>query len=320
MALEPVTLAVDVGGSHIAIALVSKSQIIDKEIFKAEPNLGMKHHLVHIEEVAKELVRDQKLGFDDLSGIGMALPMIVDPLRQRVLSTASRKYEDATEIDFEEWSTKAFGLRIKLEVDGNAGILGEWYYGAGRGVQDLAYVVLGTGYGSAVVMRGKPMRGRNYSAGILGGHFVANINGNKCVCPGSGCVEAETGTWALDTIAKSMDGYHQSLVSKRDAIDYEGLFEDMKQGDAIASRLIRRSIKYWGASLVNLSLAYSPAKIILAGGILQAAGYIIPELNKYVRKQLWTPDGAPIISIAEFPEEAALRGIHVLVNESLDYL
>ncbi|OWW25039.1 hypothetical protein B4Q04_10845 [Zobellia sp. OII3] len=319
MLKETVVLAADVGGSHITLALVVKGHVMDSVTIKAEPIKGMRAYLPLMEQMAKQLVENNSLSFLDLAGFGMALPMLVDSKKNTVLSCANNKYEDAVEIDFEQWAREKFGLQIRLEVDGNLGCMGEWNYGAGKGVQDLVYVILGTGYGSSVVLGGQPLRGRNFTAGILAGHMVVNPMGSKCICPGNGCVESETGTWALPGIARKTEGFHTSLLAKREKIDYAALFEDHALNDSVAIKILERSIMYWGASLVNLIYAYNPQKIIMAGSVIKAGDYIIPRLDAYIKKQLWTIGEYPEICKAQHFDTAALLGCYSLVTTSDEY-
>ena len=314
------TLAIDVGGSHVAVALVADDGVKAHREFDIASSNGLRHYLPAIENAGRELLAKLPAAAEHCDGIGMAVPLLVDAHTARVTSAPRGKFEDAPEIDFQAWAAERFRLPLKLEVDAHAGCLGEWLYGAGRGCQDLVYVTLGTGYGTSVILRGKPLRGRTSQAGILGGHLSVNAGGHPCVCPGRGCIEAETGTWALDGILREQSQYGASSLAKYDSVNYRILFAEADQGDRLANQMVERSLAYWGASLVNLTHAYNPARIIMAGNILQAADRMIPYLNDYLRRNVWTASDYPGVVTAEYLDTAVLRGCRGLFGNSLSYL
>ncbi|NWK57505.1 ROK family protein [Verrucomicrobiaceae bacterium N1E253] len=61
-----------------------------------------------------------------------------------MLST-NGKYDDAVDFNFCEWSRERTGLPLRMDNDEQSALLGEWVYGAGRGVGDLMMVVFGMG-------------------------------------------------------------------------------------------------------------------------------------------------------------------------------
>jgi glucokinase len=316
--IEPFTLAVDVGGSHVTVALVSDGGIQARREFSVSPGLGLRRHLAAIEKSVRELFTEMPHAAEQCTGIGMAVPLLVDASLARVVSSPRGRFSDAREIDFRGWATERFQLPLRLEVDAHAGCLGEWIYGAGQGCNDLVYVTLGTGYGTSVILHGKALRGRTFQAGILGGHLSVNAGGHACVCPGHGCIEAETGTWAIDGILREQPQYHASRLAKHDTVNYRILFEEADQGDELANQIVNRNLAYWGASLVNLTHAYNPAKIIMAGSIMKAAERIIPYMNDFLLRNVWTASDYPEVVVARFFDTAVLLGARALFSSSVE--
>lgn len=312
----PFTIAVDVGGSHISVALVGDQGVVGQRRFSVDPRLGLGPCLPRIEQVIAELRTNSSL----CSGIAMAVPMLIDPASGRVISSPKGKYEDASGIDFRGWAQARLGLNLLLEVDAHAGCLGEWVFGAGQGCEDMVFVILGTGYGSSVVIRNRLLRGRTGQAGILGGHLAVNGGGHQCVCPANGCIEAETGSWAIDAIVREQAGFAASRLSTFDKIDYSHLFRLASEGDGLAEAMLVRSLNLWGASLVNLTHAYNPARIVMAGGIIKAADRIVPFMNDYLRKSVWTASGYPEVVSGEHPDTAVLLGLRALSTRQFETL
>lgn len=318
--VERYTLAIDVGGSHITVALVSDEGVVEQSSFPVDASRGLRSYLDPASRAVGELLGKVSDAASHCTGVAMAVPLLVDSFEGRVVSAPRDKFGDATGIDFHCWASESFGLPIRLEVDAHAGCLGEWIYGAGRGCEDLVYVTLGTGYGTSVILRGKALRGRTSQAGILGGHLSVNAGGHQCVCPGRGCVEAETGTWALDGIIREHPDYPASSLARYETIDYRILIEDADAGDSLAQAMFERSLNYWAASLVNLTHAYNPARIVMAGSIMNAAERIIPHMNKFLRRQVWTASDYPEVVVASHRETSALLGCRALFTHPIEYI
>lgn len=316
------SIAVDVGGSHITVGLVSDRGLETTRTLPADPTIGMRPHLDPIATTARELLISMSLTAADCHGIGLAVPFLVDSAENVATSTARDKYDDATDIDFTAWADDELGLPIKLEVDAHAACLGEWHEGAGRGSDDFVYVILGTGYGCSVIFRGHPLRGQNGLAGILGGHLAvrAGAESHDCVCPAKGCAEAETGSWTLKrTLAEHPAAETSSLPLSR-AIGYRDLIEHSQAGDAVAGDILARNVEFLGASFVNLTHAYAPTRIIVGGGLMRSADLMLPQLQTYVSQHVWSVGDPPTVVAAEHPETAALHGIHSLFTRSIELL
>ena len=315
--ISSLTLAVDVGGSHITVALVADDGLRARRDFEVKPERGLRPYLPRIEQAVSELFVEIPTAAEQCGGLGLALPLLVDPTAARVISAPRGKFEDAPQIDFRAWANERFRLPLKLEVDAHAGCLGEWVFGAGRGCEDMVFVTLGTGYGTSVILRGRPLRGRSGLAGILGGHLSVNVDGHKCVCPGRGCAEAETGTWTLDAVVREQPDYAASALAAHATVNYRTLFAAADSGDALARRIVQRNLGYWGASLVNLTHAYNPARIVMAGSILKAAERMIPFFNDYLHRQVWTVGDYPEVVVARHIDTAALFGCRALFTREL---
>ena len=109
--------------------------------------------------------------------------------------------------------SRRLGTAVILENDANAAALGEKWIGAGRGVDDLVLLTLGTGVGGGIVSDGKVLRGCLGMAGELG-HITVVPNGNPCGCGNRGCVEKHASATAVTAMAKLL-GLGDGLTAKQ---------------------------------------------------------------------------------------------------------
>lgn len=307
------TLAIDLGGSHVTAALVRDDRIL---AHRAIPAGGQSFEdlLSPMETMVDALLHGAGTTLATCEGIAFGFPGAVDCWAGRVLAT-NQKYEDAREFDFAGWARRKFGCRLVLENDARLALLGEHHCGAARGASDAAMVVLGTGIGTGVILGDKPLRGHTNQAGSLGGHLPVRLNGRRCTCGGTGCAEAEASTWALPMVCREWADFADSPLAGLKMIDFRGLFEAMDGGDSIAQEVFRHCVDIWTALAVALTHAYSPQVIVFGGGVMARAADILPAVAARVVKEMWSPGGSVEIRASALGSSAALHGAIPLLRE-----
>jgi len=308
-------IAIDIGGTFIKIGLVNNENIIDKTSIKAYSEKEFKATMSDIESTINTLLNESSIKKEAIKGIGIGFPGLVDSDKMKVLST-NKKYDDAVDFDFLNWGLRTFNVPVFLENDARIALLGEWQFGAGKGIDNIVMVTFGTGIGTAVLLDGKLLKGKHFQAGNLGGHFTVNVNGYECTCGNLGCVEAEASTWRLADLLKSDSRYANSLI-EGNRLDFESLFRFAAEGGELSQVVRDHCLEVWSAGIINQIHAYDPELVILGGGIMKSADVIIPFIKNKVNKHAWTPWGKVKIIQSKIPNRSALLGAYYLVINSL---
>lgn len=308
-------LVFDLGGSHACGALVNDSGIVAKQMI-AVSSSSLSSLLPQLEDLAHLLFRSSGLSSGNCAGMVFGFPGAVDSRTSKVLSTI-KKFDDARDFDFQKWSNRVFGCRMVLENDVRLALLGECHHGAATGLRDVVMIALGTGIGTGVLMDGKPMRGNTNQAGSLGGHLPVRLHGRRCTCGGEGCAEAEASTWALPEICQSWPGFSESLLAPAESIDFRELFHAVDQGDSVAKEVLAQCIDIWTTLAIALTHAYSPQMIVIGGGVMKRADYIIPVLSERLDREAWSPGGKVAVRTAILGSSSALHGAIPLLQEML---
>lgn len=312
------SITVDLGGTRTKVGLVENGNVTAAMILDARSDGKLSDSLPGIEEAVDHLIRNNDYKISDFAGIGFAYPGIVNYGKKKIISP-SGKYEDGPSLDLEKWCEEKFGIGMVIENDANAALLGEMEYGCARDYESAVLMILGTGVGTAAVIEGKILRGKHHQAGCLGGHFITSVNGNKCTCGGTGCLEANASTWALPGITKKYEGFSRSGLSTEEVINFRNLEKWARKGDALAEEVLEQCILQWSAGIVNLIHAYDPEVVIMSGGVMMGRELILPTVIKKVREWAWTPWGEVEFVVSENPEQSVLLGLHSLVEEMGDY-
>lgn len=309
-------IGIDLGGTIIKIGLINNGQLIATDKIKAHSGIGLKPSLPAIENSIKNLLQHSPADLQHLEGIGIAFPGIVDSKQLKVLST-NKKYQDAESIDFGQWTQQRFGLPVMMENDARMALVGEWKYGAGKGIDNIVMVTLGTGVGGATLIEGKLLRGKHFQAGCLGGHFIIDLNGHECSCGNIGCVEAEASSWRVVELIHNHPSFASSSMANKKA-DFESLFECAEEGDELSISIREKCLEVWAAGVINLIHAYDPEMVIMGGGIMKSANAILPFIRGKVEKLAWTPWGKVVVVSSKIPDASALLGAYaMLANEKL---
>lgn len=307
-------IAIDFGGTNTKLGIIEQGgEILVTSKVKAVADKSIQHGLDSVTEHVLELLTQNNISKENLSGIGIMVPSIVDTTNNKVLSRYV-KYSDAHEFDFNSWSEKIWNLPIVVSNDAKAALLGEWQYGAGKNCDDLVMLTLGTGVGTAVLSEGRMFKGKHYLGGNIGGHLSINMHGNPCSCGFFGCLETEASTWALPELISRQKNFEKSSLSKINKPEFIHLFEEADKGDELANNLLQHCVKAWGVCAVNMVHAYDPARIIISGGIMKRKEEIIPQIQNMVDTYAWLAAGSVEVVAAEQVEYAGLLGMEYLVT------
>jgi glucokinase len=303
-------LAVDLGGTHVAYGVVEDRTLLFHQAFEVASATTLRSVLAILED---KLRRCEEM-YGHCAGLAIGLPCIVDTSTNRVLS-ALKKYEDAADIDLGDWCRSRLGLDLRLENDARMALLGEHFSGAGRGEDNLVMMTLGTGIGTAALINGKLLRGAHFHAACLGGHLTVNFDGRLCQCGNMGCAESEASGWALPQLVTQWPGLESSALSHIQSVGFLDLFTHAKTGDCIAIQIRDHCLSIWGATAVSLVHAYDPNALILGGGVMGSAEDIVPAIQAYVNRHIWSSWGKPQVRAAQLGNKAALLGAIPLLTE-----
>jgi len=316
---RPVAVA-DCGGTVTKIGLVGNGVVLARETIPSKSELGLQQLLDRLPAVLDRLCGAADIeSVRSLRGVGLSLPVIVNR-SGKVTSALTGKFDDSPSLEIGTWAERSLGLPAKIENDANAACLGEWRCGSGRGCENFVMVTLGTGIGTSAIIGGRPLRGANGQAGILGGHLIVTPNGRPCGHGGRGCIESEVGSAALADLVRADPRFESSHLSADATLDYANVFTLAAAGDELAIYFRDRALSYWGAALVNLIHSYNPQKIAIGGGIMRSSGVILPALRQFVRDNAWCSDGVPDIVPATAGEHAALLGLETLFTQTTEFV
>src|SRR5207302_1691226 len=174
-------IGLDLGGTKILAGLVTREGEIVRRHERATALESQEALIAELEAAIGELLDD------DVAAIGLGVPGPLDLMAGRTYDMVNLPFHD---FPLRDHISQRFGLPVGLDNDANAATIAEWRVGAGRGVDDLVMLTLGTGLGGGVISNGRPFRGA-HGGGVELGHVVIVHDGRPCQgrCTGRGHLE-----------------------------------------------------------------------------------------------------------------------------------
>lgn len=263
-------LAVDLGGTNMRVAVVDRDGVIQSETRQPTAAAdGPQAVVARIGEAVNALARNANVPPD--IPVGVASPGPLEP-RTGVVHF-SPNLPGWNNVPIAAWLREATGREVLLSNDANAAALGEVFFGAGRGTRNLIYVGLGTGVGGGIYSEGLLIDGVRGMGGELG-HVTVDLNGPRCTCGSTGCIEAYCSAWALTRDAREIVASGRGAAILKAAgteadVGPRAIGKAAGDGDDAALGLLERAGRALGAGLASFVNVFNPEVIALGGGVSQ---------------------------------------------------
>lgn len=160
------------------------------------------------------------------------------------------------------------GIPTALINDARAFTLAESRLGAGRGLEVVVGVTLGTGVGGGIARAGTLFEGASGFAGELG-HQILYPDGELCGCGNRGCVE---------TVVNS-----RTLTERAGLRTVKEVFAEAAAGNARAVASIAGYVDNLAIALANVHALLCPDAFVVGGGIAEAGAELLVPLLERIR-------------------------------------
>lgn len=304
------TLAIDLGGTRIKAGVVVEHTVVCQRIVQTEDEQGFDHVLANIMAVSEDLIRQREVG-----AVGLSLPAVVD-VDRGVVVDVRKNLEGLIGFPLAETMSRRFNLPVVLENDARLYGLGELVAGAAQGFENMVCLTFGTGVGCCVAINGHILRGRHGTGGILGGHMTIETYGPHCTCGNIGCFEALCRAAGLvDAMHERLESYPEHPLRQMAALTPEAIIAAASGGDVPACDALVDYIRHIAAGVVSYIHVYDPGIVVLGGGVMNAANYLLPPVREFVRMHAWTiPSQRVAVRSAALGDQAALVGAAALAG------
>ncbi|QDU28732.1 Glucokinase [Anatilimnocola aggregata] len=303
----------DLGGTKM-MATVFDEQFrpLGRKRRKTKGAEGARPGMERVIETIHDALREAGRSPQQLRGIGIGCPGTVDLERGVIVDSANLGWKN---VHVQEILQKEFDCPAVVLNDVDAGVYGEYRFGAGKSARCLIGVFPGTGIGGGCVYDGVIIRGRTLSAFEFG-HMQVNPSGLQCGCGRIGCLETEASRLAISAAA-AMAAFrgeapylYQHAETDLGKIRSGVLAAAIKAGDKSVERIIQRAARLIGQVVGDTVNLLAPDIVVLGGGLVEA----MPELFVHGVEEAARARAAPPyaksfkVVVAKLGDDAVARG------------
>lgn len=294
-------LGIDWGGTYIKAGIIDKENRLLEDLVLLSNEFKRKEVFIEkIEDIVKNFKRY------NIKAIGIGAPGIIDVKKGFIYYLPNipgwRNYPLSKVLK------KKLNLEVFIDNDANVFALAESRVGIAKGKQVAIFLTLGTGLGGAVLLAGKILRSRTSASEL--GHIPMSIDGKKCSCGGSGCIETFVGAKYI------LEEYNRLKNCK--AKEVKEIYESALKNDKIALKIWENFANALGKFLAGLVNVFNPEMIVLGGGVSGAFRIFKPKLLEVIKKQAMWPHTKDLKIVKAKLKKPGIIGAGILAKEGIN--
>jgi len=321
---QKVAIGVDLGGTTFGVGILTpEGELLEHQSYDTPRSSDEPQALSAVASAVGGIMEQTTVKPDQVLGVGVGIPGPVDPAAG-VIKQAPNMHEldgvNAVEVigDALDFGDDA-ELPVRIGNDAYCHTLAELRYGAGRDVENLVMLTLGTGVGGGVALDNQVRRGPRQIMGEVG-HIIVEPNGRRCGCGNHGCLEALVGRDGMvDQAVRLLERGVPSSLAELGGREHEKLSpkvigEAAHEDDEVALEVMSTSGHYIGIALCSCIVLTDPDLIVLGGGIANAGHVLFEPIRRTVRhRSLISGFDTDNIVPSELGGEAGVIGAAALI-------
>ena len=285
-------IGIDIGGNHIAIALIDGEKIIQKieKDITNEVKLDIENFLIHN---IKNAVQQLKQKCQEIELIGISICGIVkNNIIIKSPNLSIEKLDIVNKLNFD--------IPVIIRNDTKCAGLAEVKYGSLQDTSEALFLTIGTGIGGAYYLQGKTLEPKRGS-GLEVGHMVIEKNGCPCKCGRFGCFEQYASISALKRDVINTLKIEKSITG----IELLNILKEEQDKQEIKD-IIDNYTDYLSIGLSNLINILEPEKISIGGSFVYYKEIL---LQKTIDKLcIYNNETTPEIVTAKLKNDAGIIG------------
>ena len=305
--------AIDVGGTKTMIGIIAQDATLLGKVRFLTYTADCYIHFSDCCTRFKKLLAELDLTMNDLEGVGINMPGMVDAATGVLLQASFAGWYN---IDVKRYFNQMLGIEnLFIENDVNACAVGELIFG--NACDNFLWVTVSTGIGGAIIINRKLVYGHNSCAGEIGHVKVEYEHPAQCSCGQWGCAEAQgSGTAITRMFAEQVEAnlsLSALIAAKNLPVDAVSCALLAKEGNLIALGVYKTAGKYIGRALSYAANLLNPQKIYIGGGVADSLDLLLPSLNEELKKTMVKPCAGVEIEKTALAYDSALLGAAALV-------
>lgn len=314
-------VGVDMGGTKILSAVIdAEGNILGTAKVPTKADEGTSVVIDRIADAIQKAIGKSGVNKASIEAVGIGAPGPLDPETGVVIFAPNLGWRD---VPLKAELEARVGIPTFVDNDVNVGTLGEHAFGAGKGVQNIVGIFVGTGIGGGIILHGELFHGASKTAGEIG-HIIVKADGPRCGCGRRGCLEALASRTAMTKqFQKAIEKKgKKSVISKLtngdlSAIRSGVLAKAIRAKDKLTLKVFKKATKYLGIGIGSIVNFLNPEMIILGGGVVEALDDTFLDNIRAAAEKYALPntlDGVQIVR-AELGDNSGILGAAALARQ-----
>lgn len=307
-------VGVDLGGTNLRAGLVDSDSGAVLTL-KSTPTLAREGHQVVIArmiELIQLTIASSGIPPEQIGGIGIGVPGVLDLDRGLVIFLPNLP-GNWPNVSLAALISEKVGCPTFLLNDVRSITYGEWKFGAGQGVENMACYAIGTGVGGGLVINSRLHLGIGGAAGEFG-HQTIDMNGPVCGCGNRGCLETFASGPAISALGVKavIQGFTSNIGQLAgydlNKITPEVICEAAKLGDKVAKEIYDKVGSWLGVAISNTIVSFGPKKVVISGGVAAAGDILFEPIRRtvYERVRVMPVEQVEILAAALGPNSGVI--------------
>ena len=274
----------DLGGTKmLAVVLDQDFQIVGRARKKTKGHEGVEAGLERIKNVIRMACKDADIDSEQLNGIGIGCPGPLNLEKKEIVEAPNLGW---TNVPVGTTLESEFGCPVTVANDVDAGVFGEYTFGAGKSARCVVGIFPGTGIGGGCVYDGQLIRGANGTCMEIG-HIPLQSNGPLDGAGNQGSLESLASRLSIAGQA-AQAAYRGQAPHLREAAGTDlsnirsgALAQSVLNGDTAVQEIVTKACHDLATGVVTIVHLLAPDLIIFGGGLIEAMGdFMLPIIRQ----------------------------------------
>jgi glucokinase-like ROK family protein len=286
-------------------------EILWRKEEKIDPDMGQEHIITRLQDMMYEASQTGNAYWHTLLGVSIGVPGLVDQPAGTLLFAPNLRWHD---VQLRSSLNGFSNVPLVIDNEANLAALGEHFFGAAQGYNEVLYISAGVGLGGGIVHNGELIGGIT-GGGAEFGHMTMDPDGELCNCGNRGCWETQVSQRALFRFLRRGLGQGRSSIindlthGDPGKITVPMAVEAAKQGDKLTLEAMEYIGQYLGIGIASLVNALNPELVVFGGILSLASEFLLPvvEIELQHRALRWNRSATKVV-IAQHGMDACVIG------------
>lgn len=211
-------------------------------------------------------------------GVGIASPGAIDAVSGEVIGPPN--LPGWGRVPLRDTVAAKLSLPVMLDNDATAAAMGERWVGGARRAGSMAFIYLGTGIGSGLILADQVFRGSSGNAGELG-HVSIDLAGRTCHCGNRGCLEAYIAPAAV--CERLAAGQPRARADKLETRDWSDFAAAVAEGDRAVIGAMEEVGDRLADAIVGLVNVLDVPRVVIGG---RGLGALAEQFSRTVEERV----------------------------------